>query len=269
MFNYYATNKTTWAGRCFAKQYAKNIGLNPPEETIFGILKDKIASGKILDIGVGAGRTTPHLLEISKNYKGVDYSPAMIEAARERYPDVDFQVADAAQPFEESDGTYDLVFFSVNGIDSLPHEYRLKALREFKRLLSPKGYLVFSSHNLGFVPRILKPWSWKRLHPVPLSLLTPLRIIKRTPKWLMGMWRCFKNQKYVEQYKEYSILNDGTEDYRFLQYYISIAEQIDQLYACGYSNIRPFGLDGKELKPSQYASRDDIWITYLCEPAKA
>ncbi|MDD4617016.1 MAG: class I SAM-dependent methyltransferase [Alphaproteobacteria bacterium] len=242
--------------------------MNPPEIAIFSILKDKLSGRKLLDIGVGAGRTTPHLLEISRDYKGVDYSLAMIETAKKRYPEVNFQVADASQPFEEKDGAYSLIFFSVNGIDSLPHEYRIKALREFNRLLAPDGYLVFSSHNLGFVPGILKPWSWKRLHPAPMSLLTPLRIVKRMPRWIMGMWRCAKNLKHVEKYKEYSILNDGTEGYKFLQYYISIAEQISQLHACGYSNVRPFGLDGQELEPSQYDSRNDIWITYLCQPVR-
>ncbi len=230
------------------------------------ILRDKLKGRRILDIGVGAGRTTPHLREISQDYKGIDYSPAMIEAARKRYPGVRFEVGDAGLPFEESDGSYDLILFSVNGIDSLPHEYRLKALCEFKRLLSSQGFLIFSSHNMGFVPCIQKPWAWKRLHPVPLSLLTPLRLIKRIPMWLMGMWRCFRNRNHAEAHKEYSIVNDGTENYKFLQYYILVSEQINQLRACGYSSIRPFGLDGKELQPAEYDSRRDIWITYLCQP---
>jgi SAM-dependent methyltransferase len=264
MVNFYTDNKQTWGQNCFAKQYSKSIGLNAPEKTIIDILRDKLKGRKLLDIGVGAGRTTPHLLEVSSNYKGVDYSPAMIEAARRRYPGIQFEVGDAAQPFREGDGSYDLILFSVNGIDSLPHEDRLKALREFKRLLSPDGFLVFSSHNLGFLPRNLKPWAWKRLHSKSVDLLTPLRAIRYTPRWLMGMVRCFRNRKYEHAYKDYSIVNDGTENYKFLQYYISISSQIDQLRACGFSRVRPFDLDGKEVDAAQYNARDDIWITYLC-----
>ena len=55
----------------------------------------EFADKRILDLGVGAGRTTPYLLEISKNYIGIDFSPAMIAACQARYPTVEFAVGDA------------------------------------------------------------------------------------------------------------------------------------------------------------------------------
>jgi ubiquinone/menaquinone biosynthesis C-methylase UbiE len=48
---------------------------------------------------------------------------------------------------------FDAVVFSFNGIDCLyPYEKRIQALSEFRRILKPGGFFVFSSHN-NCIPR--------------------------------------------------------------------------------------------------------------------
>jgi len=50
----------------------------------------------ILDMGVGGGRTTPYLSRKASRYVGVDYSEEMIRLCRDKFPQLEFLVADAA-----------------------------------------------------------------------------------------------------------------------------------------------------------------------------
>jgi trans-aconitate methyltransferase len=62
----------------------------------------------ILDIGCGTGYLTQQIKNAGAIVKGTDYSPDMIAQAKESYPSVDFEVADAGN-FNEED-KYDAVF---------------------------------------------------------------------------------------------------------------------------------------------------------------
>jgi len=62
----------------------------------------------ILDIGCGTGYLTQQIQNAGGIVKGTDYSPEMITQAKESYPGVAFEVADAGN-FNEA-GKYDAVF---------------------------------------------------------------------------------------------------------------------------------------------------------------
>jgi ubiquinone/menaquinone biosynthesis C-methylase UbiE len=74
-----------------------------------------VERGTLLEIGCGSGyysRVLARLVGPGIAYTGLDYSEAMIELARERYPDVAFVVGDAtALPF--GDASFDI---AVNGV---------------------------------------------------------------------------------------------------------------------------------------------------------
>ena len=72
---------------------------------------------KMLDIGVGGGRTTLHFAPLVKEYVGIDYSQNMIKACQERFAQVSFQTADARSMGIFKDSTFDFILFSYNGID--------------------------------------------------------------------------------------------------------------------------------------------------------
>lgn len=112
----------------------------------------------LLDLGVGGGRTTPYLSGIASRYVGVDYSEEMIRTCRSKYPGLQFEVGDAADLSRFSDGCFDAVIFSFNGIDYLaPDQKRQECLRECHRVLKKEGVLIFSSHN----PRsVILGWDW-------------------------------------------------------------------------------------------------------------
>src|SRR3954449_13496810 len=80
--------------RLVIERYCHIAELEQSERVIVSRIGYEFAGKHILDLGVGAGRTTPFLLDISKNYIGIDFSPGMIAACQARYPMVSFAVGD-------------------------------------------------------------------------------------------------------------------------------------------------------------------------------
>ena len=113
----------------------------------------------VVDLGVGGGRTTPHLSRLARHYVGIDYASAMVNVCREKFPRLSFLQADAYAMEMLTDNSFDLAFFSFNGLDMLTDKKRRACLSECNRVLRPGGIFIFSSHN----PRaILAPCRWNR-----------------------------------------------------------------------------------------------------------
>ena len=131
-----------------APLYTETVGgLMGVEDELFRRFVPEGAS--VLDIGVGAGRTSEALAARAGRYLGVDISPGMVEEAQRCFPDLEFQVGDAADLAGIADGAFDVVVFSYNGLDSLrPVEMRMASLAEIHRVLRPGGTFVFSCHNV-------------------------------------------------------------------------------------------------------------------------
>lgn len=120
---------------------------DPGERVVVNLIADRVRDRPIIDVGVGTGRSSWFLRLLSKDYVGVDYTPAMVERAKALRPEVTFRVADARDLRDYKDASFGLVFFSHAGLDSLDHEGRRGALREFARVLAPGGLLVYSTLN--------------------------------------------------------------------------------------------------------------------------
>ena len=65
----------------------------------------------VLELGCGTGKNTALLGEIGERVCAIDFSPRMIERARDklRSDNVSFEVADIAQPWPCEGGSYDLI----------------------------------------------------------------------------------------------------------------------------------------------------------------
>ncbi len=126
----------------------------------------------ILDLGVGGGRTTPYLSQRASRYVGVDYSEEMIRGCCDRFPQLEFLVADASDLSKFADGSFDAVIFSFNGLDCLfPAEQRWQCLQECRRVLRMGGVFVFSSHNPRSI--FVRPaWNSERLRRFAAKLVT-------------------------------------------------------------------------------------------------
>jgi SAM-dependent methyltransferase len=136
--------------------YVNADGLQPCEIHTF----DKFIpdGARVLDIGVGGGRTTPFLAGKASRYLGLDYANSMVEASQRRFPDVEFRCEDATKLDSISNASFDVVVFSFNGIDYVPtDEGRRNCFAEVFRVLVPGGKFIFSSHNakvLGVWPTL-------------------------------------------------------------------------------------------------------------------
>ena len=141
-----AVNLQTYRIPEVASHYAALNYLTPCERLLFQTyIKPRM---RILDLGVGGGRTTSYLSKVASRYVGVDFSEAMIRACRRKFPDLDFLLADASDLSAFEDASFDAIVFAFNGLDSvIPNEKRSRCLRECWRVLRPEGVFVFSSHN--------------------------------------------------------------------------------------------------------------------------
>lgn len=144
-------NASVYKKKRIVKIYSEQTELQKPEEGILNILKADLPEMKMLDIGVGAGRTTLHFAKRVKEYLAIDFSEEMIDACQQRfsdYPDYTFKVWDIRNLESFKDNSFDFILFSFNGIDYITHDGRLKVLKEIRRILKPQGYFCFSAHNL-------------------------------------------------------------------------------------------------------------------------
>lgn len=152
-------NRDVYLRRDIVDGYASADYLMHCEQAIFD---EDIGPGKvILDLGVGGGRTAGFLGRTASRYVGTDYSAAMVEASRKRFPHLHFEVADAADLAQFADGSFDVVVFSFNGLGELqPHAKRLACHREACRVLKPGGLWIFSLHYAGSL-MFRPPRTWR------------------------------------------------------------------------------------------------------------
>ena len=115
--------------------------------------------GRVLDIAVGGGRTTGILARHAASYVGIDIAEGMVQLARGRFPGVDLRVGDARDLDGLAAASFDLVVFSFNGIDSLDHGDRLRAVRAMRRVVAPTGRVVFSTFSIDGVSFDERPWT--------------------------------------------------------------------------------------------------------------
>jgi SAM-dependent methyltransferase len=158
--------------------------LTAPERELYGAhLREGM---DILDLGVGAGRTTVFLGPLAGRYVGVDYAEPMVKACRERFPDLTFHHADAADLDMLDDASFDAVVFSFNGIDYIsPPGRRRRCLAECRRVLRDGAVLILSRHNPRAIVRLpIDPFG-PAPGQAPRSLAGRLRSWAMVPVWTL------------------------------------------------------------------------------------
>ncbi len=255
------TNQQAYTARRLVQHYAQLQQLQPAEQTILELLRDRWSSMKMLDIGVGGGRTTQHFAPLVREYTGIDYSTDMIAACQNRFaafPQIPLlDVCDARDLSRFPDNTFDFILFSFNGIDYIPHGDRLKVFQEVSRVGKPGGYFCFSSHNLQGIERELNWRNHISLNPITsyvnLVMFALLRFFNPTLS---------STQLSVAKHV---IIRDESHNFRLKTYYIRPQEQLSQL-ATDFVNIKLYSWkSGLEiLDEAELCATTEMWIYYLC-----
>lgn len=233
-------NQRFYQSRAIADWYATKDFILPEEQAFMDRHGPEVVDGKaLLDIGIGAGRTTRFLLPRAGRYVGVDYSPDMIATAAARFPDATLHVRDARDLSAYADGEFDTVVFSFNGMDCLSHEGRMAALAEIHRVLKPRGWFVFSAHNRGRPPA-----SAFSLGNLSISK-HPLRMWRNASRYLHGIWNWLRSKNLAVQTPEYAMRHDSGNIFEVPMYYIDKPQQAAQLSRLGFEVITIINAKGK------------------------
>ncbi len=252
-------NLNTYRSEKVVRHYADYDDLQKPEQTILNLLKSKLSNMKMLDIGVGGGRTTTYFAPLVKEYTGIDYSEKMIEVCNNKftkhYSNTKFIKADVRDLNCFCENEFDFVLFSFNGIDCISFEERNIAFTQIKRVLKNDGLFCFSSHNTNAIADLLKI----KIH------LNIFYSIKRIFD-ILKIKRINKGLLEKKEIKDWIIINDGDHDFNTQYCYINPLYQIKILKETGYQNIMSFSFqDGKQMSmENEIMKNKSKWVYYLC-----
>lgn len=265
-------------------EYASFDFLLAPERTILEELGPSLAGARMLDVGVGAGRTTLHFAPLVAEYVGIDISPAMIEACRKRFAEsawsATFAVCDARDLLRFDSASFDFVLFSFNGIDTVGGRTdRRTALGEIHRVCRPGARFCFSSSNLRFALHrssiAAALWTFVRRspasamrHPARLrSVAAESRRWRRLNPALRKLASAGEGVVVEERPRhEFSRQFYASPDARIRteKYYVDPDRQANELVTGGFEDVRIFGSDGFEIHGKVGGGISSWWIYYLC-----
>jgi SAM-dependent methyltransferase len=240
--NQAAANLTTYLNPRVVKNYAHSTELFPAERHIIEQFAQQFR-GAVLDIAIGAGRTTRALLPLANRYLGIDYARAMVDAAKGHFADADLRCLDMRQvPSTLGGDRFDAILISFNGIDYIPWEDRNSLLSSLRNLLHPGGILAFSTHDLAVADteRQFKIRADLQLRPSVL-LQSPgefLRRLLRMPVWAAMAWRNHRRHRQQEAFHHgYAYLNDSGDNFGLLTTYTAKTVQKSVLENAGYTDV--------------------------------
>ncbi len=227
-----STNDRLWQREDLVRRYTGRE-LRPAEEQMLHEHREAL-SGRVLEVGAGAGRLTGHLGDLAHEVTAIDISPHMLAALRGRYPRIQAEQRDLRDLGAYGEASFDAVVASYNIADILDDEERGEFLDHLHRILAPGGLLILSGHNRGAEGRITEPLRPRR----PIDLVA---LIVRGPRW----WRNRRRLLPHEQREPgYAILNDVAHDFLGLHYYIDRDSQERQLAVHGFELLECLDLDG-------------------------
>jgi ubiquinone/menaquinone biosynthesis C-methylase UbiE len=250
-------NRANYDSLVRVEAYAGVVGLKKPEQAILDLLKAKAPFKRMLDIGVGAGRTTPYFAEIAEEYIGIDYSENMIKHCRRKFqknPNVSFKVADSRKLSAFEENYFDFVLDS-GALDSVEHEDRLRILHEIWRINRAGGYFCFATSNLAAMLQYCKA-----------ELSANPKILARTILKLL-LIRCLNSEmwKHVRgkhSNLEHTMFITGADEWGLKTYCITPKAQINQLKNVGFNNIQMYDLQGKRI--TRLPITTNVALYFLC-----
>lgn len=244
----------------FVHEYLSNR-LYPGEHIVIGKFEKEWASFKMLDIGIGAGRTTHHFSPITKHYTGVDYAEGMLSHCRRSIPEkhnttlLHCDARDLSRFYKEK---FDFVMFSMGGIDSVGLKERLKILSEIKKVLSKDGYFFFATHSTRAFKnsRAYSRFKWHSPAESVYHLFKTMRFNRKIKS-------LYSDNDVTEIQKcDWKILKTGDHNFKVDVFHINPVVQIKQLNDNGFHVESIYGLDGGIADPETTQAN---MLCYLCK----
>jgi SAM-dependent methyltransferase len=252
IYNKMDINQQAYSAKDIVERYAHYEELYKAELKIFDKYKKELGSGRILDIGIGGGRTTAYLAPISREYVGVDFAQPFVDHCKTKFAsqkNTTIQYGDARDLKELKSGDFDFILFSFNGIDYVDMDGRKKVLSEFARLLRPGGILCFSFHNTGNIDKL---YSFQ----LPRNPLKYLWEWRRTQKL-----KEINGDKETYRDKDWFIIKDGGENFTADTFYCNPVFQQKCLEDIGFTSFEFYNAEsGEVLSGSNLNSSDAPWI---------
>lgn len=238
-------NEEMWTHADLVDHYAART-LRPPE-VMWLMRHSEALSGRVLELGCGGGRLSGYLLELAREFHGLDISQAMVAHCRRAYPRGVFEQGDLRNLSRYGTGSFDVVVAPFNVLDVLDDAERRRVLGEIHRMLTGNGLLMMSTHNLAHASHIPNPMQQLRSQH-PLRAARELRYLPRRQR----NWRRALPLQHVAS--DHSILVDEAHDYTILHYYVGRDAQERQLAELNFELLECLDLDGQPVAAGEGAS---------------
>lgn len=264
-----SNNLAVWSQEPVLANFVDKMGaLDRGEERVLCRVAHDVRNRPILDLGVGAGRTVPMICLLSDDYVGVDYTRAMVDLCRRRYPDQSFRLLDARDLTAFPARHFHLAFFSFNGIDSVGHDDRERIVAEVRRVVAPGGYFVFNSHNYDGPDRPNRPW---HLRPIPTaSAMGSRATVSHMVRQLIALPKNLANYRRLGRLSvddgRYAFASNPAHNYGLLMYYGALGETTALLKRYGFDTVEVFTNSGELVDDGSDVSSCP-WLYYVARVA--
>jgi SAM-dependent methyltransferase len=236
----------------------RRYDLTRTEATVLLKYQPFFAGKDVLDIGIGAGRTTVYLAPLAKSYVGVDFSQPLIEFVNRTMPRARAQLGDMRDLSAFASETFDFVMGSFNVIDYVIHEDRIKTLSEVNRVLRPGGLFVFSSHNRSYEQAGCGP-------KLEFSK-DPTRQLRMAFRWCRRLANHARVKRHRVFNAEYAILNDVAYDFSLLHYHIDHTSQRRQLEQNNFTVLEVYDIAGNSIGPASADTKSPYLMYVVKKP---
>jgi SAM-dependent methyltransferase len=244
--------------RSFAQGYDALVG-DVGERLVLHELAPLVRGLPILDVGVGAGRTSWSLRLLSDSYVAIDAAPRMVELCRHNHPGVDVRLADVRDLTAWPEGSFGLTLFSNNGLDVLDHAGRARALRELARVTQPGGYVVYPTHNLQGASYRDRPWQLHRtgepLRREPGAAVRQVaRVVRHRDTYLATYRNYLRGRRHRERHADWAMGPLRAHGYQLVVHFVTVRGIAAEVAAAGLTLVALRSLEGRALEVAGPAS---------------
>lgn len=238
-----AANSALWSRRDLVGKYIRR-DLAPAEVMLLVHHRDAL-SGRVLELGCGAGRLTGYLVALAQELHGIDIAPGMVTHCARAFPRARISQRDLRELSGYDGGPFDVVVAGFSVLDVLDDAERRSALEEIRALLASGGLLLMSTHNRADAAQVRDPL--RELLDRAQSR-DPRRLagaMLRLPRWLRNRRRLLS---FEREEAGYAIRNDISHDYMGLHYYVTRDAQAHQLAEHGFELLECLDWDGRPVE---------------------